>query len=350
MKLINVYITIFILLATSSCKKNKENTPFYNPSAYDLKIPAGFPEMPIPVDNPLTKEGVELGKHLFFEKKLSGDNSLSCSGCHSPNKAFSDDRQFSPGIDGRVGNRQSMVIQNLGWSNSFFWDGRAQTLEEQALAPVTNPIEMHESWPNAAGKLMVDPFYRDAFYKAFGTETIDSTLITKALAQFMRTLISGDSKYDQFIRGEALLTPEEISGYDIFRDLNRGDCIHCHAENAQFTDFSFQNNGMDLTFKDNGLGDVTKRSIDNGKFKVPTLRNIEFSAPYMHDGRFNTLEEVIDFYSENVLEDSPNISPLMEHKDQGGVNLTLEEKQHLKAFLLTLSDPKFLNNPEFRNR
>ena len=320
----------------------------YDPTSYNLELPKGFPPMPIPDDNPLTVEGVELGRKLFFEKRLSVDNSISCSSCHAPENAFSDSRQFSLGINGQEGNRQAMVIQNIAWSPTFFWDGRAKSLETQALAPVTNPIEMHETWPNVANKLNENFEYQKLFYKAFGSKNADSTLVTKALAQFMRTLVSGNSKYDKWLRGEVQLTPEELSGFDLFKALDGGDCIHCHPINANFTDFSFHNNGLDATLTDLGLGGVNGNTFDEGKFKVPTLRNIEFSAPYMHDGRFETLDEVIDFYSEGVHPESPNVSPLMEFKDQGGVLLTAEEKAQLKAFLLTLSDPDFINNPNFQ--
>ena len=318
----------------------------YEQTAYDFSIPEGFPDMPIPADNPTTVEGVELGRKLFFDKSLSRDNSISCASCHAPKNAFSDENRFSKGIDGILGNRQSMVLQNLGWNNNFFWDGRVSSLEEQALKPVTNPIEMHETWTNASDKINGQSKYKTDFFKAFGSFRADSTLITKAIAQFMRSLISGNAKFDKWKRGEVILTPEELSGFDIYRDLNRGDCIHCHVENALFTDDSFQNNGMDQTLTDLGLGGVNGNTFDEGKFKVPSLRNLEFSAPYMHDGRFETLEEVIDFYSEEVHADSPNISPLMEHKDKGGALLNSQEKSDLKAFLLTLSDTEFINNPK----
>jgi cytochrome c peroxidase len=344
-------LVVFVLL--TSCKKEKERIPGngtpFKTTPYILDLPNGFPPMPIPKDNPLTVEGVELGKHLFFEKLLSGDNTLSCSGCHTNETGFTDSRQFSIGIDGVAGNRNSMVIQNIAWSPTFFWDGSANSLEKQVFEPVTNPIEMHETWPNAVNKLMNNPKYPKMFYKAFGTTKIDSTHVAKALAQFMRTLISGNSKFDKFRRGEITLTPEELEGFNLFMALDGADCFHCHPNNAFFTDFGFHNNGLDLIPQDNGRAIVTGASTDIGKFKAPTLRNLEFSAPYMHDGRFATLDELIDFYSEGVHHDSPNISPLMEFSFQGGVALNSSEKTALKAFLLTLSDPDFINNPNFKD-
>lgn len=344
---------IFIIFFLS-CKKKSEpvvikNTEAFNPTPYELNLPKGFPQMPLPADNPLTVEGVELGKKLFFEKRLSGDNTMSCASCHAPALGFTDDDQFSKGIDGIEGNRNSMVIQNLAWSPRFFWDGRANSLEEQALEPVPNPIEMHLKWTDAAKKLNSDSEYKNLFFKAFGDVPIDSTLATKALAQFMRTLISGNSKFDKFMRGEVSLTAEELKGFDLFNALDGGDCFHCHTVNPFFTDHSFRNNGLDENPTDRGHGRVTGNPVDNFKFKVPTLRNLEFSAPYMHDGRFQTLDEVIDFYSEGVQHNSPNIDPLMEFSSQGGVLLTPIEKAALKAFLLTLSDPDFINNPEFQD-
>ncbi|MFP5471031.1 MAG: cytochrome-c peroxidase [Bacteroidia bacterium] len=350
-----IYSTIVVLIIFLSCNKKKSepivirNTVTFQPTPYPLNLPEGFPQMPLPADNPLTVEGVELGRKLFFEKRLSGDNSMSCASCHLQAFGFTDDDQFSIGIDGLAGNRNSMVIQNLAWSPKLFWDGRANSLEQQALGPVPNPIEMHQKWTDAAKKLTSDSEYKNLFYKAFGSVAIDSTTATKALAQYMRTLISGNSKFDQWLRGEVTLTAEEQEGFNLFNALDGGDCFHCHPVNPFFTDFSFRNNGLDENPSDKGHGKVTGNATDDFKFKVPTLRNLAYSAPYMHDGRFQTLDEVIDFYSEGLQHNSPNIDPLMEFSSQGGVLLTPSEKAALKAFLLTLSDPDFIANPEFQD-
>lgn len=352
-----VVLLISLLFVFAACKKDQVG---YQPTPYQLQIPSHFPEMDIPEDNPMTKEGVELGRKLFYEVKLSGDNSISCGTCHAPENAFSDPNQFSTGIDGLQGDRNSMALINLGWNKSFFWDGRASTLEEQILQPVINPIEMHEDWSKAIGELKLDVNYRNDFYKAFGVEEFDSTYAAKAIAQFLRTLISGKSKYDVMYMYEnniamsaseqalyQTVTPEESAGYDLFKSLNGADCFHCHNGPLMQVQL-FSNNGLDASFTDKGRGAVTGNANDDGKFKVPTLRNIEFSAPYMHDGRFETLDEVIDHYSHGI-QMSPTIDPLIEFASQGGVQLSSTEKNLVKSFLLTLTDHEFLNNPDFRD-
>lgn len=351
--LLAIFITLLFFL---SCKKDKVG---YDPTPYILDIPSHFPDMIIPEDNPMTVEGVELGRKLFYETKLSGDNTISCGECHSPQSAFSDPNQFSTGIDGIQGNRNSMALINLGWNTSFFWDGRAKTLEDQVLQPVTNPIEMHETWPNAIAKLQQSLEYKNMFFKAFGEEGIDSIKASKALAQFLRTMISGSSKFDVMYKYEnnlslsgneqsiyATITPAEWAGYDLFKSDNDADCFHCHNGPLMQVN-KFSNNGLDATFTDNGRGDVTGNPNDNGKFKVPTLRNIAYSAPYMHDGRFSTLDDVINHYSHGVVT-SPTIDPLMELVFQGGVQLDASQKDLIKQFLLTMSDESFINNPDFR--
>lgn len=317
----------------------------WDPTPYELVIPQSFPDMPIPIDNPMTVEGVELGRALFYDPILSADNTQSCASCHEPAFSFTDNgRRFSKGIDGIEGTRNSMPVINAGWMPTLFWDGSRTSLEDQALEPVTNPIEMHQTWPEAMSKLNAHPEYPDLFFDAFGTRDIDSTLVTKAIAQFERTLISSNSKYDRYFRGEVQLTQAESKGFEIFF-TEKGDCFHCHAT-ILYTDNLFHNNGLDANHIDKGLFEVTGNENDIGKFKTPTLRNIEFTAPYMHDGRFETLEEVIDFYSHGV-QWSPTIDPLMKKVDQGGVQLTEDEKQYLLAFLKTLTDTTFINNPDY---
>jgi cytochrome c peroxidase len=346
---------IAILILLVSCKKGivePINTP------YVLEEPSHFPKMVIPEDNPLTVAGVDLGRRLFYEKRLSGDNSLSCGGCHSPSQSFSDENQFSTGIDGKTGRRNSMALVNLGYQKFFFWDGRSKSLEEQILEPVQDPIEMHQSWTDAVIKIKADANYRKAFYLAFGTDQVDSTLVSKAIAQFLRTMISGSSKYDVMYKQinnlpltakeqaiSSQITNDEWGGYDLFQSLNGGDCFHCHNGPLMHLEL-FSNNGLDNTFKDLGRGEVTKLASDYGKFKVPTLRNIALTAPYMHDGRFQTLDEVIEHYSSGI-KISPTISPLIEFANQGGVQLDAFEKGLIKKFLLTLTDEEFINNPKF---
>ena len=340
-----------------SCSdQNAGSEEAYTPKPYSLKIPELFQQKLIdpliPANNPLTEEGVALGKKLFFETKLSGDNTQACASCHKPQNSFTDNTRFSDGIDDVFGSRNSMPLMNLAWnfSDKFAWDGKELGLERQALEPVKNPIEMHSNWANVAEKLQQDPEYPTLFLRAFGTTTIDSSLVTKAIAQFERILISGNAKFDQYLLGNATLSLEELNGFTIFMDEEKGDCFHCHGSdnNPLWTDNGFHNNGLDATFTDLGLGAVTGDPNDNGTFRSPSLRNLNFTAPYMHDGRFATLEEVINHYSEG-LQFSSTIDPLMKKVNQGGVQLTPQEKLDLKAFLITLTDPEFINNPDFRN-
>ncbi len=302
-------------------------------------------EMPIPEDNPITVEGVELGRMLFYDKRLSGDNTMSCASCHLQSSAFTDPEQFSEGIDGEIGERNAMQIINAGWFTSYFWDGRAESLEHQAFGPVVNPVELNETWPNVEAKISEDPDYPAMFANVFGTETVDSVRISKAISQFERTLLSFNSKFDDYFYGDFTgFTASEENGFDIFFS-EKGDCIHCHS-GPILTDNEFRNNGLDFELTDLGLGEVTGDPDDDGKFKVPTLRNIEFTAPYMHDGRFATLEEVVEHYNSGVKADSPNLDPEMEHASEG-LNLTEQEKVDLINFLKTFTDPEFINNPDF---
>ena len=332
-----------------------DGVPVFNPTPAQIDVPQIFaqylPSQYIPSNNPLTVEGIELGRKLFFDPILSGDGTQACADCHSPQLAFTDTNRFSTGIDALQGDRNSMPIFNMAWnlSEKFFWDGRAIGLEGQALGPVVNPIEMHNTWSNAAKALQNDPIYPNMFFAAFGTSTIDSTLTTKAIAQFERTLVSGNSKFDKFLLGQVALTPSEMSGFNVFGTEAGGDCFHCHgsAGNPLWTDNEFRNNGLDATFTDLGFGTVTGNPADNGKFKTPSLRNLVFTAPYMHDGRFATLDEVLDHYSTGVIMSS-TIDGDMQFASQGGVQMTPQEKADLKAFLLTLTDSSFINNPAYQ--
>lgn len=348
-----VVFTVFLGLLLWACNTDKDeplpndNDPVFDPTPYVIEEPFNFPQMVIPVDNPLTEEGILLGRKLFYDPILSEDYTQSCASCHAQIFGFTDNgKQFSEGIDGSIGTRNSMPIVNVGWMESLFWDGRVASVEEQALEPVSNPIEMHLQWTDAMERLNTHGEYPELFFAAFGTDTIDSIMVVKAIAQFERTMISGDSKWDQYLRGEVSLSQAESSGFEIFF-TEAGDCFHCHAT-ILFTDNDFHNNGLDSVFTDLGLQLVTGDPADAGKFKTPTLRNIEYTAPYMHDGRFASLEEVVNFYSEG-LHWSPTIDPLMKNVDEGGVQLTEEQKQNLIAFLKTFSDETFITNPDFQD-
>ncbi len=333
---------------------NGGNTP-PDPTPADLDIPTLFaqylPAPVIPADNPQTVEGIALGKRLFYDPILSANGTQACADCHAQAFSFTDSARFSTGIDNIKGGRNSMPIINAAWNfnEKFFWDGRASSLEEQAFGPVVNPIEMHNTWPNAVAALQGHPDYPNLFYKAFGTSTIDSVLVSKAIAQFERTLIAGNSKMDRYLRYEITLNDAEMRGYLLFMDEQKGDCFHCHGApgNPLWTDNDFHNNGLDAVFADKGLEDVTGNPADRGKFKTPTLRQLAFTAPYMHDGRFQTLDQVLDHYSEGLV-NSPTIDPLMKSVQYGGVGLTATEKADLKAFLLALTDSSMVTNPDFQ--
>lgn len=328
----------------------------YHPTPFTLERPQGYPQLEIPADNPLTTEGIKLGRMLFYDPILSADSTMSCGSCHHQGSSFTDNLGVSTGVDGLAGHRSAMSLIDIAYHyTGFFWDGRVESLEEQALFPVEDPIELHESWPNVERKLQQHPAYPEEFRKAFGihhTSDITRELAAKALAQFERTLVSsGQSKFDRYGRGEIFLSDSEQNGYDMFFDFNGdlpdAECAHCHAQ-PLFTTTEYLNNGIEpigsvLEFPDMGRGMITGIEFDNGKFKVPTLRNIEFTAPYMHDGRFATLEEVIDHYASGGHRQSNTSGFIYDLK------LTQQQKQDLLAFLLTLSDTTFLQNPAHSN-
>lgn len=352
----NGFLFLLLILSVSACSKNESpETETYEPTPLALNIPQLFSNniIPpvIPNNNPQTVEGVALGKKLFFDTKLSGDQTMACANCHAPQNAFTDNTPTSDGINGVFGTRNSMPLFNLAWNygERFAWDGKELSLERQAQEPVQNPLEMHSDWDDVVDRLQADADYPELFRLAFKTSTITKELTTKAIAQFERTLISANSKFDRFSLGEETLTPQEQNGLNVFMDETKGDCFHCHGNpnNPLWTDNIFHNNGLDATFLDNGLGDVTGDPNDNGKFKSPSLRNLAYTAPYMHDGRFATLDQVIEFYSTG-LQNSSTIDPLMKNIDNGGVQLSVQDKADLKAFLLSLSDPSFLTNPDFQ--
>lgn len=313
-----------------------------------------FPEMPQSPINPVTNAGAQLGRHLFYDPVLSRDSTISCGSCHKQEFAFADgQKQFSDGIDGARTKRNALPLFNLAWYPEFFWDGRAASLEEQVFHPVSDTSEMDLKWTEAENRIANNPFYRKKFEDAFGDEVIDSTRIAFAIGQFLRTLISHNSKYDDVIAGVEYFNPDEFAGFALMHDMTKGDCLHCHSfdANALGTSLNFSNNGLDDVkrpedFWDKGYGGHSGSAADIGKFKIPSLRNIALTAPYMHDGRFETLEEVLDFYSEGV-HPSANIDSKMGLAHQGGVHLSEWEKCEIIAFLHTLTDSTFIRNPAF---
>ncbi|MFN0035102.1 MAG: cytochrome-c peroxidase [Saprospiraceae bacterium] len=343
------------LLAACHPDDPAEQPATYDPTPYDLKI-GDFPTPELPADNKPTVAGVQLGRMLFYEKMLSKDGSQDCADCHKQQDAFSDIRQFSIGVEELPGKRQAMAVMNLAWhQNGLYWDGRAPRVRDQALKPIQDPLEMNETLPNVVAKLSAEKKYTDQFIRAFGDAAVSSERVGLALEQFMLTMVSSNSKYDQHLRGTATLTAAEEHGRKLFftefdpSGLNRGaECFHCHAGH-NFTNDEFMNNGLDTdaSITDEGRKKVTNDSADRGRFKVPSLRNIALTPPYMHDGRFGTLEEVIDHYDHGA-KNSSTIEFILQYNLQpGGLGLTVQEKADLVAFLKTLTDPEFLTNAAF---
>ena len=320
----NVFLIVILIISILFLGFEKKT----DPTLYKYPDLIHFPKM-IPTDNPPTMEGVELGRHLFYDPILSKDSTLSCGSCHKQEKAFSDSpKTFSTGISGSLMKRNTMPLFNLPWYSNFFWDGKANTIEEQVFHPVRSHDEMDLDWKEAAQRIKENIFYLPKFYSAFGNQKIDSITISKAIAQFERTLISYNSKYDQVLRGEAYFTSQEYEGFVLINDQVKGNCLHCHTTdaNALGTTAGFSNNGLDnfttpQDFRDKGKGGITNKLSDIGLFKIPSLRNVGVTAPYMHDGRFQSLEEVLDFYTHGV-NNSYNIDSKMENSHQKDLNLT----------------------------
>lgn len=353
---------IFFLTLTSALILSCDKEPIvsevnYDETPYLLDI-GSFPEPPLPGDNKLTNAKVALGKMLFFEKKLSKDNTQSCGSCHVQENGFSDINKFSVGVEGLEGKRQAMAIFNMAWhTNEFFWDGRAHLLRDQALMPIQDPLEMNETLENVISKLENTTFYPNQFKKAFDSEEITSEKMALALEQFMLTLISNNSKYDKYLAGEVELTESEMRGKILFEteynpffpDQSGADCVHCHG-GPNFENDQYMNNGLDTDAEitDIGREEVTGLAEDRAKFKVPSLRNIEVTPPYMHDGRFETLEEVIDHYNSGIKESS-TADPAIVFTKQTGLMLTTQDKADLIAFLKTLTDEEFLNSDALKD-
>jgi cytochrome c peroxidase len=317
-----------------------------SPGGVSLEIPAHFPQATWPADNVLTKDGIALGRRLFNDGRLSVTNMKSCSSCHWEQLAFSDPPRFSTGTNGQQGARNSLPLMNLAWKPSYFWDGRVSSLREQVKHPIKDPLEMNETLENVVAKLQRDRFYPASFAKAFGSPGITAERLGLALEQYLLTLVSGNSKLDRALRGEETLTEEEKRGFELFftesdpgRGIRGADCFHCHG-GAHFTNHAFMNNGLDAddSIADAGRENVTGNHADRGKFMVPSLRNLTLTDPYMHDGRFDTIEEVIEHYDHGVARSATLDPNLAKHLSRGGLGLKPEEKRALVAFLETLTD------------
>ena len=306
-------------------------------------VPAGFPQPELPADNPLTEEGVELGRRLFGDRRLSARETQSCATCHRAENAFAENRAVSIGADGKPGLRNSMPLFNLAWNPAYAWDGSKPRLRDQAHAALIGELEMHADAAAVAGELARDRRVREDFATAFGTPEVTVERIGLALEQFMLTLTAADSKFDRAGRGQAQLSAEEKKGFELFAteyDPARGqrgaDCFHCHG-GALFSDYGYRNNGLSLTSLDAGREMATERITDHAKFKTPTLRNVAVTAPYMHDGRFKTLEEVVAHYDHGVKRSATLDPNLAKHPD-AGLQLTAEEQRALVAFMRTLTE------------
>ncbi|MFC0777016.1 cytochrome-c peroxidase [Flavobacterium sp. HJSW_4] len=306
--------------------------------------PENFPDPVYDISkNPVTKESFELGRKLFYETALSRDNTISCGSCHIQSSAFTQHgHDVSHGIEDRLGNRNSPPIMNLAWNRSFFWDGGVFHLDMFPIAPITNPVEMDEKMENVLAKLRSKNDYRQRFKAVYGSDDISGNQLFKALSHFMIMCVSSNSKYDSVMRKTGVrFTEAESRGYKIF--LN--NCSSCHKE-PLFTDGSFRNNGLDNKFNpDTGRQNITLDPQDNFKFKVPSLRNLTYTVPYMHDGRFTKIDQVLEHYIKG-LQDSHTLDPLLKKNKQLGIPLTQDERIDLKAFLKTLDDKYFITRKD----
>ncbi len=340
-----VLAVLLTFLWLVSCRKDKNDEPGSDvvPAQATFTVPPGWPQPTYNLaGNPLTQAGFQLGRRLFYETRLSRDGTISCASCHSQFSGFSHlDHALSHGIYGLFGTRNAPGIFNMAWKTSFFWDGLETSLEKQPIHPIENPVEMDFKMADVITFLSGDAAYRTRFHDAFGDESITEDRVNKAFAQFMSTLVSSNSRYDKHVRGEAGddYTDRERQGLAIFRQK----CATCHAE-PLFTDNSFRNNGLKMNsgLQDSGRIGVTKLATDRMKFMVPSLRNVALSRPYMHDGRFTTLEAVLEHYNSGIVP-STTLDTLLTK----GIPLSTDEKSALVAFLKTLSDTIFTKDTLF---
>lgn len=311
------------------------------PPSEGVVWPEHFPPQRLSDDLVPTEARIALGKRLFFDPRLSRDGSVSCASCHKPELAFTDGRALSIGIDGRIVPRNSPTLANAAWSTSQFWDGGVPSLELQVIAPIENPLEMDNTLANAISTVAADPSYVSQFQQAYGRNP-DAYSFTRAIAAFERSLISADAPYDRFITGRepGALSASARRGMELFFG-EKAECFHCHGSNLT-SDFTFENNGLYLNYADEGRARITQRSDDIGRFKVPSLRNVELTAPYMHDGSIASLEAVIAHY-ESGGKGHPNQAPFVRP-----FSLSSQERADLLAFLRALTDRRFLDNPAHR--
>lgn len=363
LKLITLVLIGSLVLLLGQCRKDEKivvdvpSTPTGTP--YNLEIPDGFPAPFIPIDNPLTEEAILLGRYIFHDKRLSADNTMSCASCHLQFAAFTDGLPKSIGIRGLETKRHAMPIFNLAWQENFFWDGRALSLEEQALMPIQDPFELDNSLDTVIARFQNDTLYPQLFTDAFGDSKVTKERIGKAISQFERIIVSANSEFDSVVR---IKTKSEFNdlrarrGFDMFKSEN-GDCFHCHGHLE--TAFQLGAFGQDLQFINNGLQSVADQSKDVGregvthdvndrsKFKVPSVRNVAFSPPFMHDGSIPDLDSLINFYATGV-HNTPTTDPnISKPNGLGQKNWTDGEKSDLIQFIKSLTDFKYLQDPAY---
>ncbi len=336
-------LSVFLFL---SCTSDKDDTEYQN-IPIEYQVPSNFPSLAYNMaDNPLTEKGFELGKKIFYDGRLASDGVVSCGFCHIQEDAFTHHgHTFSHGVGDGVGVRNAPPIQNMAYQTQFFWDGAADHIELLSMAPISNELEMNGNIIDIINMMKNDSAYKKLYKQAFTNGEINSENMLKALAQFMTVLTSSNSRFDKYRRNElgGALTAQELAGYAVFNQK----CASCH-ETDIFTDNSFRNNGLPInpSINDKGRYRVTGLDEDKYKFKVPSLRNIEKTAPYMHDGRFYTLDAVLDHYDSGVTQ-TQNLDPNLQHTGALGIPLSSSEKAQLIAFLKTLTDNEFLSNPKF---
>ena len=343
MRRISIILFLFVVAGSFLISAGRDDGfgPFA-PTPIKFQIPPGFPkpQLDIFVKNKLTEEGFQLGKKLFFDGRLGKDNETSCGSCHQQFASFATfDHDLSHGVNNTFSTRNAPALINLAWMKEMQWDGGINHIEVQPLAPLTAVNEMGEQLDSVLFKIRKDTAYSRMFKAAFGDKNVTSQRLLKALAQYTGSLVSANSKYDKVQRGEATFNQHEQNGYNVFK----ANCAACHKE-PLFTDHSYRNNGLSLNrFKDAGRQMITHRKQDSLKFKVPTLRNVQVTFPYMHDGRIFSLYQVVEHYRNGIITDQPTLDPLLKNR----VALTLREKNDLVFFLYTLTDSSFLKNPRF---
>ncbi|NHM05624.1 c-type cytochrome [Flavobacterium sp. CYK-4] len=336
-------LTAFLAIAGCSSDDDTE----YQNLPIDYQVPSNFPPLVYDLSrNPLTEKGFELGKKIFYDGRLSSDGTISCGFCHIQSDAFTHHgHTFSHGVNDASGTRNAPPVQNMAYQSQFFWDGASDHIEMLSMAPISSEIEMNGNIIDIINMMKNDAKYKQLYQQAFPNAPIDAEHLLKALGQFMTVLTSSNSRFDKYRRGETggALTVAELAGYSLFN----AKCATCHATDL-FTDNTFRNNGLTINPQINDVGRyrVTQIPQDKFKFKVPSLRNIEKTAPYMHDGRFFTLEAVLNHYQSGV-GNTENLDPILNTNGTLGIALTTEEKAKIIAFLKTLTDEEFLTNPKF---